>query len=144
MIRNNVFKLNYVVRRLTTVPSLDAAIATGQYITHTGACGTCSSLQDLALMVDYPNLPYKAQQCFFRSNALADIEGAITCYEEIGFTSSCSKAFAYHQKIIVDRECGYQCAAWGFDGDLGRRKFEFRFVLYFCSSVPFCCLIIVV
>ena len=107
--------------RLRTVPSIENAIVARQYITHTGACGTCSSLQDFALMIEYPNLPYKGQQCFFRSTALKYVEKAITCYEEVGFTRSCATTLAYHQKTIVDKECGYQCAAWGYDGDLGRR-----------------------
>lgn len=106
--------------RLRTVESLEDAIATKQYITHTGACGACSSLQDLAIMIEYPEIPYRAQQCFFRSNALKYIDEAITCYEEIGFTTTCSAALSYHQKRIVDEKCGYQCAAWGYDGDLGR------------------------
>lgn len=110
--------------RLTTVPSLEDAIAAGQYITHTGACGTCSSLQDLALMIEYPNLPYKAQQCFFRSSALKNMEEAITCYQEVGFTLTCSTTLAYHQKTIVDKDCGYQCATWAYDGDLGRPSCE--------------------
>ena len=107
--------------RLRTVPSIENAIVARQYITHTGACGTCSSLQDFALMIEYPNLPYKGQQCFFRSTALKYVEKAITCYEEVGFTRTCATTLAYHQKTIVEKECGYQCAAWGYDGDLGRR-----------------------
>jgi len=106
--------------RLRTVPSLDDAIASGQYITHTGACGACSSLEDLAIMIEYPSIPYKAQQCFFRSTALKYIDTAITCYQEVGFTESCSAALAYHQRSIVSKNCGYQCAAWGYDGDLGQ------------------------
>lgn len=102
--------------RLRTVPSLESATAGRQYITHTGACGACSSLQDLALMIEYPNIPYKAQQCFFRSTALKFIDEAITCYEEIGFTPACSTTLAYHQRRIVEKNCGYQCAAWGYDG----------------------------
>lgn len=105
--------------RLTTVPSLEDAIAAGQYITHTGACGTCSSLQDLALMIEYPSLPYKTHQCFFRSSAVQNMEEAITCYQEIGFTHTCSNTLAYYQKKIVEKRCGYQCATWAYDGDLG-------------------------
>jgi hypothetical protein len=48
---------------------------------------------------------------------------AIPCYEEIGFTTACSAALSYHQKSIVDEDCGYQCSAWGYDGDLGQRTF---------------------
>lgn len=110
--------------RLTTVPSLEDAIAAGQYITHTGACGTCSSLQDLALMIEYPSLPYKAHQCFFRSSAVQNMEEAITCYEEIGFTQTCSNTLAYYQKKIVEKSCGYQCATWAYDGDLGNREYD--------------------
>mmetsp|Transcript_15437 Transcript_15437/g.31975 ORF Transcript_15437/g.31975 Transcript_15437/m.31975 type:complete len:471 (+) Transcript_15437:516-1928(+) len=106
--------------RLKTVSSLVNATAAGQYITHKGACGTCSSLQDLALMLEYPDLPYKAQQCFFRSTAVKYVDKAEECYEEIGFTKACSTTLAYHQKRIVDKECGYQCAAWSYDGDLGK------------------------
>ncbi len=109
-------------QRLRTVPSLANATAEGQYITHTGACGTCSSLQDLALMIEYDELSYKAQQCFFFSTAVKYVDKAITCYEEIGFTRSCAQTLSYHQRRIVERDCGYQCAAWSFDGDLGRRK----------------------
>lgn len=110
--------------RLRTVPSLVNATAEGQYITHTGACGTCSSLEDLALMIEYPDIPYKAQQCFFRSTAVKYVDTAVTCYEEIGFTKSCATTLAYHQKRIVDKGCGYQCAAWSFDGDLGKPSCE--------------------
>lgn len=109
-------------QRLRTVPSLADATAEGQYITHTGACGTCSSLQDLAIMIEYPELSYKAQQCFFFSTAVKNVEKAVTCFEEIGFTRSCAQTLSYHQRRIVERDCGYQCAAWSFDGDLGRRK----------------------
>lgn len=106
--------------QLRTVASLEDAISSGQFITHTGACGACSSLQDLAIMIEYPSIPYKAQQCFFRSTALKYIDTAITCYEEIGFTQTCASALAYHQRSIVNQNCGYQCAAWGYDGDLGQ------------------------
>mmetsp|Transcript_6762 Transcript_6762/g.19545 ORF Transcript_6762/g.19545 Transcript_6762/m.19545 type:complete len:232 (+) Transcript_6762:537-1232(+) len=110
--------------RLKTVSSLDEAIASKEYITHLGACGTCSSLQDLALMIEYPMLPYKAQQCFFRSSALKKMDTAIECYEELGFTTSCSATLSYYQKKIIDKNCGYQCAAWGYDGDLGKREYS--------------------
>jgi hypothetical protein len=74
-------------------------------------------------MIEYPNLPYQAQRCFFRSTALKYVQEAIICYEEIGFTTACSTTLSYHQKSIVDRDCGYQCSAWGYDGDLGKRTF---------------------
>jgi len=110
--------------RLATAPSLDEATAAGSYITHTGPCGTCSSLEDLALMIEYPNLTYKAQQCFWSSNGMADLNGAISCYQDIGFTLSCSRTLASYQKNIVDEGCGYQCSAWAYDGDLGRPSCE--------------------
>jgi len=78
-------------------------------------------------MIEYPNLTYKAQQCFWSSNGMADLNGAISCYQDIGFTLSCSRTLASYQKNIVDEGCGYQCSAWAYDGDLGRRKLYLQY-----------------
>lgn len=110
------------------MPSLDESIAAGSYITHTGPCGTCSSLEDLAIMIEYPNLPYKGYQCFWTSNGMADLNAAVSCYQDIGFTLSCARTLASYQNNIVDEGCGYECSAWAYDGEAGGSEF---FIFYF-------------
>lgn len=109
------------------MPSLDESIAAGSYITHTGPCGTCSSLEDLAIMIEYPNLPYKGYQCFWSSNGMADLNAAVSCYQDIGFTLSCARTLASYQSNIVDEGCGYECSAWAYDGSKGGSKYFFCF-----------------
>eukprot|EP00529_Nitzschia_sp_RCC80_P013116 CAMPEP_0113494092 /NCGR_PEP_ID=MMETSP0014_2-20120614/28930_1 /TAXON_ID=2857 /ORGANISM="Nitzschia sp." /LENGTH=588 /DNA_ID=CAMNT_0000387977 /DNA_START=321 /DNA_END=2087 /DNA_ORIENTATION=- /assembly_acc=CAM_ASM_000159 len=103
--------------RLVTVPSLSEAIANDQYVTHDGACGACSSLQDLAVFVDYPNLPSRGIGCFNRMASEGFIEGPGTqCYVDLGFSPQCARVLAEKQ-LRANTRCDANCAAFAIDGD---------------------------
>jgi len=58
---------------------------TGAELTHYGSCGVCSSLQDLAVYVESPDLTAKGQECGVIG--LADLNAAIKCFEDAGYTT---------------------------------------------------------
>jgi hypothetical protein len=97
--------------RLTTVPSLADAVAAGDYVTHLGPCGACSSLQDLAVMINTDSLPMEANDCFWESGGLEDFGVARACFERLGFTSNCARIMASYQDRI-NRRCSSFCAAF--------------------------------
>ena len=61
--------------RLVTKPSVDHA-EEHQYVTHEGPCGLCSSLQDLSVYMETPDLATIGIQCSIR--ALVDFYDGVT------------------------------------------------------------------
>jgi hypothetical protein len=81
--------------RLVTFPDAGAASAQGGTVTHTGACGACSSLQDLAVYLETPNLGDPVRDCAligFGSNP----EGTLECILGLGFTEPCAQIWAFN------------------------------------------------
>jgi hypothetical protein len=75
----------------------EAMADTSMYVTHAGACGTCSSLQDLSVyMAEGPNLRDKSANCGIRGKR-SKLDG-IACFQDIGFTEGCSIAWYYTTK----------------------------------------------
>lgn len=70
--------------RLETYTSKDTADADGAFLTHWGACGVCSTTQDLATYIEYPDLTTKGTECSIRG--IRDFDDGIACYEEVGYT----------------------------------------------------------
>ena len=107
--------------RLQTV-SMQEATNNSLYITHTGPCGVCSSLQDLAAMLQYNKLIVSSSQCFLSllPNGFSDISMGVACYEDLGFTTSCAETLIQYQRAINSRNCGVNCAAFALDGDQGQ------------------------
>ncbi|MCJ7725156.1 MAG: hypothetical protein MUP76_02035 [Acidimicrobiia bacterium] len=81
--------------RLETVPDRESAEATGGVITHAGACGACSSLQDLAVYLETPDLGGPVREC-----ALIDFgdnpQATQDCILALGFTRPCAQIWAYN------------------------------------------------
>jgi hypothetical protein len=65
-------------------PSEEAAKQDGAFITHYGTCGVCSSLQDLAVYVEYPDLTGAGQECGIVGTF--DNQAGIDCFVNIGYT----------------------------------------------------------
>ncbi|KAG7368276.1 filamentous hemagglutinin family outer membrane protein [Nitzschia inconspicua] len=97
---------------LKTVESLEEALAAGDYVTHLGPCGACSSLQDLATMITTTQLPMRGNDCYWQSGGLGDIGTARTCFENLGFTTNCARILASFQNRINLRGCPSFCAAF--------------------------------
>lgn len=80
---------------MASFPSVAAAHEAGAVITHGGACGLCSSLEDLAVYAGTPDLTQPVRQCGLQS--MADgVEAGQACLEGLGFTPACASIWAYN------------------------------------------------
>ncbi len=93
--------------RLMSFSSKAEAIASDAVITHEGACGACSSLQDLAVYIEIPDLTEPVRNCAL--NQLGKpAEATIPCLQALGFSSACAEIWAYNTKNTRD-ECFSEC-----------------------------------
>ena len=73
--------------RLRTFPDRESALAEGYAITHRDHCGSCSSLWNLAVYLEHPDLTSPVRNCARRWTA----GGVKACLmEEIGFEEHCA------------------------------------------------------
>lgn len=81
--------------RLATYPTRADAEAAGAMPTHAGACGLCSTLVDLAVYIESPDLtePVRACGLMFPSGPAAD---HIQCLRDLGFTEACAQIWYYN------------------------------------------------
>jgi len=84
-----------------------AAVTAGFTVTHQGRCGSCSTLQDLAIYLGTPNLTTPARQCARRTG----LKRKKRCFQEsIGFTDYCAESWAYNA-LHTRQECLGTCVA---------------------------------
>ena len=95
--------------RLGTFPDREAAEAAGGVMTHSGACGACSSLQDLAVYLANPDLGEPVRQCALLSLTQGD-QAALDCIEDLGFTAACAQIWAFNS-YHTRAECLGVCLA---------------------------------
>ena len=69
---------------LETYASQAEAEADGAQLTHHGACGVCSTTQDLAVYIEFTDLVDKGTECSVRG--IIDEEDGVACYTEVGYT----------------------------------------------------------
>ena len=74
---------------LVSYESVDEAEADGATVTHHGACGVCSTTQDLAVYIQYTDLVDKGTECSIRG--IVDFDDGVLCYTEVGYTEVCVK-----------------------------------------------------
>mmetsp|Transcript_28930 Transcript_28930/g.84031 ORF Transcript_28930/g.84031 Transcript_28930/m.84031 type:complete len:374 (+) Transcript_28930:218-1339(+) len=86
-----------------------SALADGATVTHHGACGACSTTQDLAVYLTVPDLTTATKECIKRS--ILNQDEGIACLEnDIGFTNACAKIWMYNGENTGQR-CTLPCAA---------------------------------
>jgi hypothetical protein len=85
------FERDQVHYYLSTFATTVAARTAGFAVTHFGACGTCSTLQDLAVYLEKPDLTAPVRKCGIRVNASA----SLTCLKELGFSTACAQTWLY-------------------------------------------------
>ena len=93
--------------RLETFDSLGALEQAGARLTHTGACGTCSTLRDLAVYIGTPDLTTPVRECGLRGLSESQ-DAARACLEEIGFSSACADTWGYnaaHTAVVCLSDC---------------------------------------
>jgi hypothetical protein len=93
--------------RLHTYPSAADAEAAGAIVTHHGGCGLCSTLTDLAVYMQYPDLTAPVRQCGIdHLNDAADEH--IQCLRDLGFTTACAQIW-YWNTVHTRDVCGAPC-----------------------------------
>jgi hypothetical protein len=76
----------------------------GYRVTHRGYCGTCSTLQDLAVYLQHRDLTYAVRSCSFKMT-----RGPIlSCLEKIGFSRDCALTW-YYNIMNTGRQCLGTC-----------------------------------
>lgn len=82
-------KTKYRLKSFRNISRLQKA--QGYYLTHFQACGTCSSLQDLAVYGEF-DLTKMAKTCSKRLS----LKEKKKCMEKIGFTEGCAETWAFN------------------------------------------------
>jgi len=101
------------VFRLQSFESGEEAEANGYTVTHDGACGLCSTFQDLAVYMALPSLADAAIDCTVR--AREDVNDGILCYEEIGFSKGCGALWLFNS-INTASQCLTPCVEHSASG----------------------------
>lgn len=81
--------------RLATFPDRALAESSGGVVTHAGACGACSSLQDLAVYLAGPNLGGPVRECALLGLTQGD-RVVQDCIAGLGFSEPCAQIWAYN------------------------------------------------
>lgn len=84
------------------VQTFDAGAAMG-IVTHADACGLCSSLQDLAVYMRYPDLTDPVRACGVEGISGGE-EANLSCLLDLGFTLPCAQIWLYNT-INTRTEC---------------------------------------
>lgn len=83
--------------QLQTFDDDASALAAGAEITHYGACGQCSTLQDLSVYIAETDLTDPVRSCAVQGLD-GDDEAAISCIEDLGFTEPCAEIWFYNTR----------------------------------------------
>lgn len=81
--------------RLDTFASQDDAWDAGARVTHGGACGQCSSLDDLGVYIEQQDLTTPVRQCGLDSFGGEPLD-AVPCLRALGFSEACAEIWAYN------------------------------------------------
>ena len=92
--------------RLVTYASAEEAKEAGGFVTHTGHCGVCSTMQDLAAYLKSHDLTTKGKICAMKSS-LGFREG-LKCYRKLGLTDACASIWVYNS-LNTASDCFKQC-----------------------------------
>ncbi len=99
------FEPDGILYRLATFPAEAEARAAGFSVTHLGACGTCSTMQDLAVYMERPDLTAPVRRCGVLH---ATEPGTIACLERLGFSPACARTWYFNVRN-TRRECLGTC-----------------------------------
>jgi hypothetical protein len=99
------FEPDRVHYRLATFPGEGAARAAGFAVTHLGACGTCSTMQDLAVYLGQPDLTAPVRRCGLHPTSA----GVLQCLARLGLSPACARTWFWNARN-TGRECLAVCA----------------------------------
>jgi hypothetical protein len=94
--------------------TMQQAHAEGLVVTHEGACGVCSTLQDMSVYMELgADLRQAATTCGIRGRLSAS--DGVACFKELGFTQACSDIWYYNTKN-TNAHCLQSCAPFVLTG----------------------------
>ncbi|MEW5743741.1 MAG: hypothetical protein AB1938_32815 [Myxococcota bacterium] len=99
--------------RVETFPTVDAAHDAGAFLTHHGACGVCSTLEDLRVYAADPDLGAPVKQCGLDTFSQG-FEANVQCLQRLGFTRPCAQIWAWNT-ANTRRKCLEPCVLFGGD-----------------------------
>jgi hypothetical protein len=111
------FESDRVHYRLSTFATPEAARGAGFAVTHTGTCGTCSTLQDLAVYLEKPDLTEPVRAC----GISLDASGSLTCLEHIGFSTACAQTWLFNLEN-TRRQCFEVCVLSWIKGEAATQR----------------------
>ena len=92
---------------LASFDSLVELEASGATLTHHGACGRCSSLEDLAVYASRGDLAGPVRGCGI-GGFIATHEQSVACLRLLGFTAACAEIWFYNTEATRS-ECLSEC-----------------------------------
>ena len=102
--------------KLQSYASFQAAEQAGAFVTHAGACGACSTTQDLAAYLKSPDLTTEGSYCAKQS--ILDFNRGKSCYMNLGMTDSCANIWVYNSLNTAEK-CLPRCATTKTDPNNG-------------------------
>jgi len=102
--------------KLQSYPSFEQATQAGAFVTHAGACGVCSTTQDLAAYLKSPDLTTEGSYCAKQS--ILDFSRGLKCYQDLGMTASCARIWVYNSLNTAEK-CLKKCAYTKSDANNG-------------------------
>jgi len=102
-------RLKYELNTYPSSKALDEAAskAPGRiYLTHTGPCGLCSTLQDLSAYMQYKDMTSPVRKCGFKG--FVSQKWAMKCLSNLGLTEPCAKIWFYNTRN-TRKECLGTC-----------------------------------
>ncbi|MCB9780941.1 MAG: hypothetical protein H6742_20400 [Alphaproteobacteria bacterium] len=94
---------------LSTFDSAADADAAGARVTHTGGCGVCSTLEDLAVYMTQLDLTDPVRACGLEHMG-GDPDEHVACLEALGFTTPCAWIW-YWNTLNTQDQCLSECLA---------------------------------
>ena len=94
------------VYRMVTYESETTAQADGAFVSHLGACGLCSTAQDLAVYLAHPDMTSAGKKC--ATKALVSARWGKKCYEALGYTAPCASIWNF-DGIFDGQHCAWTC-----------------------------------
>jgi hypothetical protein len=85
------------VYSLQTFSSAADANEAGAIVTHGGVCGVCSSLENLAVHMEHPDLTAPVRACGMAGLRSGE-EANIACLRQLGFDQPCAQAWYYNTR----------------------------------------------
>lgn len=98
------FEADAVHYRVSTFANPVAAHAAQFAVTHSGACGTCSSMKDLAVYLERPDLTTPVRNCAMTW----DTDASLRCLQDLGFSAPCARTWLY-DALNTRRHCLAVC-----------------------------------